>query len=41
MILQNQDWPVQAPLADERPRVAAATGSADLTVDVNAGGAGC
>ena len=41
VILQNQDWPVQAPLAESSPDIAAASGSADLTVDANAGGAGC
>ena len=41
VILQNQDWPVQAPLAESSPEIAAATGSADLAVDAGAGGAGC
>lgn len=41
VILQNQDWPVQAPLAAGGTDAAGNAGSADLTVDVNAGGPGC
>ncbi len=45
VILQQQDWPVQAPLAENSPATAAATGPNDLVIDVGAdvkaGGAPC